>query len=109
MNTDNCNILEGLTRNEYTECLDLIKHCILGKRIMFYSILIRVNQFFFFSATDLANHFKIYDEQKTIIENGYNKSQSKHRLLLLALLMNCCDLNDQVKDWKIVKKSSVCC
>ena len=31
LNTQGCNILDGIPREQYTECLDLIRDLILGK------------------------------------------------------------------------------
>jgi hypothetical protein len=31
LNTEGCNILDGIPREQYTKCLDLIRDLILGK------------------------------------------------------------------------------
>ncbi|XP_071454561.1 cGMP-dependent 3',5'-cyclic phosphodiesterase-like [Hetaerina americana] len=84
LNTEGCNIFESLQQAEYKRCLDLLRHLIL--------------------ATDLAQHLRIFNEQKKLSNEGYDKSNEHHRGLLLSLLMTCCDLSDQTKSWSISKK-----
>ncbi|KAJ4440587.1 hypothetical protein ANN_08732 [Periplaneta americana] len=77
LNTPGCNILDGMPREDYTKCVDLIRDMIL--------------------ATDLATHFKTLKEQQKLLE-GFEKDDENHRHLLLSLLMTACDLSDQTKD-----------
>ena len=46
LNTEGCNILENLTKEEYTQCLDMIRDMIL--------------------ATDLAHHLRSADNTRNI-------------------------------------------
>lgn len=87
LNTEGCNIFENLTSDEYSEALDLLRNNIL--------------------ATDLASHFRSIDEQDEMIKQGFNNEDPIHQKLLHAMLMTCCDLNDQTKDWKTSKKTAV--
>ena len=87
LNTENCNIFENLSEDEYSEALDLLRNNIL--------------------ATDLASHFRSVDEQKEVIRQGYRKNDLKHQKILHAMLMTCCDLNDQTKHWRVSKKTAV--
>ncbi|XP_064481754.1 cGMP-dependent 3',5'-cyclic phosphodiesterase-like isoform X2 [Ornithodoros turicata] len=84
LNTEGCNIFENLSRKEYTECLDQMREVIL--------------------ATDLAHHFRIIDELKEMAVEGYNFDNQKHHNLLRSMLVTCCDLSDQTKDWRSSKK-----
>ncbi|XP_077518864.1 cGMP-dependent 3',5'-cyclic phosphodiesterase-like isoform X3 [Amblyomma americanum] len=84
LNTDGCNIFENLSRQEYTDCLDQMRDTIL--------------------ATDLAHHFRIVQELKLMVDEGYNYDNRKHHNLLTSMLVTCCDLSDQTKDWKSSKK-----
>lgn len=84
LNTDGCNIFENLSRQEYTDCLDQMRDIIL--------------------ATDLAHHFRIVQELKLMVAEGYNYDNPKHHNLLTSMLVTCCDLSDQTKDWKSSKK-----
>ncbi|PRD30905.1 UNVERIFIED_CONTAM: Pde2a [Trichonephila clavipes] len=84
LNTDGCNILENLSRKEYTQCLDCMRDVIL--------------------ATDLAHHLRIVEDIETMAKDGYDINNSSHHQLLLCLLITCCDLSDQTKDWKSSKK-----
>ncbi|XP_029823434.1 cGMP-dependent 3',5'-cyclic phosphodiesterase isoform X2 [Ixodes scapularis] len=84
LNTDGCNIFENLSRQEYTDCLDQMRDVIL--------------------ATDLAHHFRIVEELKTMVQEGYDVSNRKHHQLLTSMLVTCCDLSDQTKDWRSSKK-----
>ncbi|KAG8041835.1 hypothetical protein G9C98_007139 [Cotesia typhae] len=86
LNTEGCNIFENLTSDEYSEALDLLRNNIL--------------------ATDLASHFRSIDEQDEMIKQGFNNEDPIHQKLLHAMLMTCCDLNDQTKDWKTSKKTA---
>lgn len=87
LNTEGCNIFENLDSNEYSEALDLLRSNIL--------------------ATDLASHFRSIKNQEEMIRSGYDKDDSKQQKLLFEMLMTCCDLSDQTKDWKISKKTAV--
>jgi cGMP-dependent 3',5'-cyclic phosphodiesterase len=51
-------------------------------------------------ATDLANHFRLFKELKSLTPDNLGENQRP----LLSLLMTCCDLNDQIKSWKTVQK-----
>lgn len=86
LNTEGCNIFESLDSNEYSEALDWLRSNIL--------------------ATDLAIHFRSIKNQEAMIHSGYNKDDPKQRKLLFGMLMTCCDLSDQTKDWKISKKTA---
>lgn len=87
LNTEGCNIFESLNSDEYSEALDLLRDYIL--------------------ATDLALHFHNKKEHEEMVRNKYNKDDLKQRKLLFEMLMTCCDLSDQTKDWKISKKIAV--
>lgn len=84
LNTEGCNIFENLSRKEYTECLDQMREVIL--------------------ATDLAHHFRIIKELQEMVEEGYDFDNQKHHNLLRSMLVTCCDLSDQTKDWRSSKK-----
>ncbi|XP_070554388.1 cGMP-dependent 3',5'-cyclic phosphodiesterase-like [Ptychodera flava] len=84
LNTDGCNIFENLTSPEYQEVLDLMQDIIL--------------------ATDLAHHLRITKDLQKMADEGYNKDDPKSHKLLLSLLMTSCDLSDQTKNWKTIKK-----
>ncbi|XP_042238504.1 cGMP-dependent 3',5'-cyclic phosphodiesterase-like isoform X2 [Homarus americanus] len=83
LNTDDCNFLENLSREEYTQFLDLMRDIIL--------------------ATDLAHHLRIVSELREIAENGYEPNNQRHHELLICLLMTAADLSDQTKDWQSSK------
>jgi len=85
LNTEGCNILENLTKQEYTQCLDLMRDNIL--------------------ATDIAHHLRILPELNDMAANGgYNPGLPHHRSLLSSLIMTASDLSDQTKDWKNSKQ-----
>ncbi|CAH2016212.1 unnamed protein product [Acanthoscelides obtectus] len=84
LNTEGCNFLESLNRDDYIKCLDLIKDMIL--------------------ATDLAIHYRIHSKQSAMALDGYNKNNAEHRYFLCSLLMTCADLSDQTKAWPESKK-----
>nr|XP_045599469.1 cGMP-dependent 3',5'-cyclic phosphodiesterase-like isoform X2 [Procambarus clarkii]XP_045599471.1 cGMP-dependent 3',5'-cyclic phosphodiesterase-like isoform X2 [Procambarus clarkii]XP_045599472.1 cGMP-dependent 3',5'-cyclic phosphodiesterase-like isoform X2 [Procambarus clarkii] len=83
LNTDDCNFLENLSREEYTLFLDLMRDIIL--------------------ATDLAHHLRIVPELREIAAVGYDPSNQRHHELLICLLMTAADLSDQTKDWQSSK------
>ncbi|CAG9825144.1 unnamed protein product [Phaedon cochleariae] len=84
LNTEGCNFLESLSREDYIKCLDLIKNMIL--------------------ATDLAIHYKLHSRQLAMAQEGFTRSNPEHRYYLCSLLMTCADLSDQTKDWPETKK-----
>lgn len=86
INTEGCNIFENLNSQEYRIALDFLKRNIL--------------------ATDLASHFRNTVGLKEMIKNGYRKDDHKHQKLLFCMLMTCCDLSDQIKDWKVSKRTA---
>lgn len=83
LNTDDCNFLENLSQQEYTQFLDLMRDIIL--------------------ATDLAHHLRLVSELREVAETGYDGQNSRHHELLICLLMTAADLSDQTKDWQSSK------
>ncbi|CAL4063774.1 unnamed protein product [Meganyctiphanes norvegica] len=83
LNTEDCNILETLSQEDYTRCLDLLRDIIL--------------------ATDLAHHLRIVNELREVANTGYDKKNPRHHQLLLCLSMTAADLSDQTKDWQSSK------
>ncbi|XP_053995936.1 cGMP-dependent 3',5'-cyclic phosphodiesterase-like isoform X1 [Hylaeus anthracinus] len=86
LNTEDCNIFENFNSNEYSEALDLLRNNIL--------------------ATDLASHFRTVEKQEEMIREKYDKTDPKQRKLFFDMLMTCCDLSDQTKQWKVSKKTA---
>ncbi|XP_041463445.1 cGMP-dependent 3',5'-cyclic phosphodiesterase-like isoform X3 [Lytechinus variegatus] len=84
LNTEGCNIFENLNRDEYQKALDLVQDIIL--------------------ATDLAHHLRIHKDLEKMAKDGYNVDNAEHHKLLLCMLMTCCDLSDQTKNWSWTKK-----
>lgn len=85
LNTEGCNILDGIPREQYTKCLDLIRDLIL--------------------ATDLASHFRVFKEQEKLLVE-FPKHKEDQRRLLLCLFMTACDLSDQTKDWSVARQTA---
>jgi cGMP-dependent 3',5'-cyclic phosphodiesterase len=83
LNEANCKILDGLTTEEFKECIDCLRELIL--------------------ATDLANHFRILRQLKLLKRDELVQKQR----LLMSLIITCCDLNDQVKSWGTVQQVAV--
>ena len=52
LNTEGCNILENLTKEEYTQCLDMIRDMIL--------------------ATDLAHHLRLVEDNRILVDKNIN-------------------------------------
>ncbi|XP_015181988.1 PREDICTED: cGMP-dependent 3',5'-cyclic phosphodiesterase-like isoform X1 [Polistes dominula] len=86
LNTEGCNIFEHFTSQQYREALGFLKSNIL--------------------ATDLASHLRDIKKQSEMIKNGYKNDDTKNQKLLCGMLMTCCDLSDQTKDWTITKKTA---
>nr|CAH8853668.1 unnamed protein product [Trichobilharzia regenti] len=78
LNTEGCNIFENVSKEEYSQLLDLIRDIIL--------------------ATDLSHHLRIMPKLEELSHRGYNGSKEDH-YLLLCLLMTSADLSDQTKSW----------
>ncbi|PNF17627.1 cGMP-dependent 3',5'-cyclic phosphodiesterase [Cryptotermes secundus] len=85
LNTEGCNILDGIPREQYTKCLDLIRDLIL--------------------ATDLASHFRVFEEQQKLLVE-FQKHKEDQRRLLLCLFMTACDLSDQTKHWSVARQTA---
>ncbi|XP_075225632.1 cGMP-dependent 3',5'-cyclic phosphodiesterase-like [Lycorma delicatula] len=81
LNTEGCNIVSCLDATEYKVFIDLVSRLIL--------------------ATDLANHFRIMEQQEKMAKEGFDPTNWNQRELLMYLLMTCCDLSDQIKPWEI--------
>jgi len=79
LNTDGCNILENLTKQEYTRCLDLLRDNILS--------------------TDIAHHLRVLPDMVEMARSGYDPASAHHHNLLSSLIMTSSDLSDQTKDW----------
>ncbi|KAI4477544.1 hypothetical protein M0804_012661 [Polistes exclamans] len=86
LNTEGCNIFEHFTSQEYREALGFLKNNIL--------------------ATDLASHLRDIKKQSEMIKTGYKNQDPKNQKLLSGMLMTCCDLSDQTKNWTITKKAA---
>merc|ERR1719233_1221292 len=84
LNTEGCNILENLTKEEYTQCLDMIRDMIL--------------------ATDLAHHLRILPEVNAMVTEGVSRNNPTHHYLTSCMIMTASDLSDQTKDWVNAKK-----
>ncbi|XP_076069074.1 cGMP-dependent 3',5'-cyclic phosphodiesterase-like [Oratosquilla oratoria] len=84
LNTQDCNVFENLSQQQYTQCLDLMRDIIL--------------------ATDLAHHLRLLGEIKEMARRGYNSSSARDHFLLTCLLMTAADLSDQTKDWVSSKR-----
>lgn len=87
LNKEGCNIFENFNSEEYGQALDLLKNNIL--------------------ATDLAYHFRMMKKQEEMIRGKFDKTDSEHKRLFIHMLMTCCDLSDQTKQWKVSKKTAV--
>ncbi|XP_052077057.1 cGMP-dependent 3',5'-cyclic phosphodiesterase-like isoform X3 [Mytilus californianus] len=83
VNTEGCNIYENLISKDYQHVLDLMRDIIL--------------------ATDLAHHLKILKNIEAMAKDKFEKSNLKHRKLLLCLIMTASDLSDQTKPWDSTK------
>ncbi|KAK9309930.1 hypothetical protein QLX08_000567 [Tetragonisca angustula] len=86
LNKEGCNIFENFNSEEYGQALDLLKNNIL--------------------ATDLAYHFRMMKKQEEMIRGKFDKTDSEHKRLFIHMLMTCCDLSDQTKQWKVSKKTA---
>lgn len=80
LNDPGSKILDSLTTEQFMESIDFVRELIL--------------------ATDLANHFRIFKEIKSLNSENIQENQR----VLLSLLMTCCDLNDQIKTWSTVQR-----
>ncbi|CRK94393.1 CLUMA_CG007900, isoform A [Clunio marinus] len=78
LNDPGSKILDSLSTEQFMESIDYLRELIL--------------------ATDLANHFRIFKQLKTLNPENIVDNQR----MLLSLLMTCCDLNDQIKMWTTV-------
>lgn len=80
LNDPGSKILDSLSTEQFMESIDFVRELIL--------------------ATDLANHFRSFKELKKLNPESLHDKQR----LLLSLLMTCCDLNDQIKNWTTVHR-----
>lgn len=87
LNKEGCNIFENVNSEEYSEALDLLKNNIL--------------------ATDLACHFRTVGKQEEMVRSKFDQNDFERKRLFLNMLMTCCDLSDQTKQWKVSKKTAV--
>lgn len=85
LNTEGCNIFNNFDSEKYSEALGLLRNNIL--------------------ATDLTTHFRNVKKQTEMVAK-YDKSDRKQQKLLFDMLMTCCDLSDQTKDWSVSQKTA---
>jgi cGMP-dependent 3',5'-cyclic phosphodiesterase len=78
LNDPGSKILDSLSTEQFMESIDYLRELIL--------------------ATDLANHFRIFKDLKSLTSDNI-KDNSR---MLLSLLITCSDLNDQIKSWSTV-------
>ena len=76
LNIHKCAILKNLSREDYSNAIDLIQHLIL--------------------ITDIANHCKGMGKMNEIV-SCYDSSNESHQKYLLGLMMTCSDLNQVTK------------
>ncbi|KAJ9580508.1 hypothetical protein L9F63_024317, partial [Diploptera punctata] len=81
LNTEDCNILNGVPEEDYTQCLNLVQR------------------------TDLAVHIKEFDEQQKVLSE-FDRNNEQHRHHLLCLFMTAADLSDQTKTWTVSRKTA---
>merc|ERR1719336_688737 len=78
LNTEGCNILDNLSKADYTRCLDLIRDNILS--------------------TDLAHHLRMLPEMEKMVSEGVRGEDANHHYLTSCLIMTASDLSDQTKE-----------
>ncbi|KAK9891166.1 hypothetical protein WA026_013483 [Henosepilachna vigintioctopunctata] len=89
MNMEGCNILEGLTDQEYSICIEIIKDLI--------------------HAADISFHFKFLHKQKKICAEFYQNFNPAHRYYFCCLIITAAVLSDFAKDWLNTKRISWFC
>merc|ERR1719402_209772 len=67
LNTEGCNILENLSKEEYTQCLDMIRDMIL--------------------ATDLAHHLRMLPVVNAMVREGVSPNNPTHHYLTSCMIM----------------------
>lgn len=77
------------------------------KRNLAHWMVVNLLLLWFFTATDLAHHIRLVQDQEKMAEEGFQLNNHRHRQLLLFLLMTCADLSDQTKDWKVSRTTAV--
>ncbi|XP_064212665.1 cGMP-dependent 3',5'-cyclic phosphodiesterase [Tribolium castaneum] len=87
LNSEGCNFVDILNRENYRLFLDLLKDLTL--------------------ATDLSIHFKHYTKKFIMTKNGYNRNNPEHRYVFTSLLVTCADLSDHTKDWTVSKDVAI--
>ncbi|XP_044267884.1 cGMP-dependent 3',5'-cyclic phosphodiesterase-like [Tribolium madens] len=87
LNSEGCNFVEILNRENYKLFVDLLKDLTL--------------------ATDLAIHFKHYTKKYNMTRSGYDRNNPEHRYVFTTLLVTCADLSDHAKDWTVSKTVTI--
>ncbi|XP_071943556.1 dual 3',5'-cyclic-AMP and -GMP phosphodiesterase 11A-like [Antedon mediterranea] len=78
------NIFSGLSSQEYSEVMNILKHAILS--------------------TDLTTHFKVRDQFFTLVDSKSDWIVPQNRELLRSMLMTACDVAASTKTWKTQQK-----
>ncbi len=101
LSSDDCNIVENMSDEEYREFIELVQLCITGWYIdNLYILWACLNYFFIlkYIATDigyyLQNRDRLFDSLK-----HFDKKNSIKRRNFLSILMTVCDLSETVKPW----------
>eukprot|EP00731_Ephydatia_muelleri_P031043 Em0022g557a len=80
LNSPGCNIFENLSDSDYRTTIRLIQDNILD--------------------TDLATHLKKQKHIRQMANDGFNRSNPEHHMLMSALIMTSCDLSASCKTWE---------
>lgn len=105
LNSEDCNILEKLTDDQYREFLELIQWNILGSlywKCFHNLIFLWFNSFILslmrFIATDLHKYMHNRFEYFYTLTH-FDQTNRVHRKHLSAVIMTCADLSDNTKTW----------
>ena len=81
MQEKNCNILEGMNKDDYKRCRTLMISCILG--------------------TDMSKHFSELGKFKTRVSSAEYDPKGTDKDMTLSILFHLADISNATKPWSL--------
>lgn len=98
LNDENSKILDCLSTDQFKECIDYLRELILATDLAnHFRYVVRLYKFKCFQIPNEVNDllYRIFKQLKNLTQENLKDNT----MLLMSLLITCCDLSDQIKPW----------